>query len=364
MTESSPGIPESNPQPDATTVNYEDLLLLLRRKEQTWVEWGQACATLQKAGYNSQTIFEETGFEPIQQNQVIVAAQVYASIVSVGVSEEVRSRYSKTGSDSLYELRILNQVERAAAAELLYSKNLDSEGAKEVAKAMKEFSRYSTLPEGFTEHPGDGVAFYYWRLARQQTDLQERSRLIARGLMFANSQSARQQIEKLLTEPTNSTKRPVPTLPLYRIEAEDELPCLVPVAGQFPLTAADVKNVQPLKKKGAFQIIEAVVGQLVVTIPGWKVVLNAQDPVAMVCNSSQLPTKVLGKPEDMLVLIDRGNTTWDDGSYFLVDKSDNVQIQWTDTAPDAPILGRLLLIMRPKKIIDEPLNQDVWQIDE
>ena len=54
-------------------INAEELLRSLRQKEGTWVEWGKACQQLQKAGYNPQRIFEETGFEPIQQNQIIVA---------------------------------------------------------------------------------------------------------------------------------------------------------------------------------------------------------------------------------------------------------------------------------------------------
>ena len=52
----------------------------LRQKQGTWVEWGQAIAYLQKNGYNPQDIFEATGFEPIQQNQVIVGSQVYNSM--------------------------------------------------------------------------------------------------------------------------------------------------------------------------------------------------------------------------------------------------------------------------------------------
>jgi len=32
---------------------------------------GGTCQQLQKAGYTPQGIFEETGFEPIQQNQII-----------------------------------------------------------------------------------------------------------------------------------------------------------------------------------------------------------------------------------------------------------------------------------------------------
>src|SRR4028119_858822 len=62
MTEIPPNIPEPNSQSDSAAVDVEELLQLLRRKESNWVKWGQACQHLQKAGYNSQTIFEATGF--------------------------------------------------------------------------------------------------------------------------------------------------------------------------------------------------------------------------------------------------------------------------------------------------------------
>jgi hypothetical protein len=234
MTEISPGTPEHHPQADSGDVNVKELLLLLRRKESNWVEWGQACQQLQKAGYSSQAIFEETGFEPIQQNQVIVASQVYATLEKVGISDAVRSRFERTGSDSLYELRILTQPERAAAAEFIVARNLDSEGAREVAKAVKEFSRRGSPPQGFSNHPGDAVAYGYWRSAREHNDLQERSRLIARALMFAHTQAARQQIEKLLTESVGGKQRHAPRFPFYRLEAEEGVPRLVLVAGQLP----------------------------------------------------------------------------------------------------------------------------------
>jgi len=58
--------------------NLEEILRSLRRKEGNWVAWGQACQKLQKSGYSPQAIFEETGFEPIQQNQVIVGDRTEA----------------------------------------------------------------------------------------------------------------------------------------------------------------------------------------------------------------------------------------------------------------------------------------------
>jgi len=71
MTEISPASPLPEPE-----INAEELLRSLRQNKEP-DQWGRACQQLQKAGYTPQGIFEETGFEPIQQNQIIVAAQVH-----------------------------------------------------------------------------------------------------------------------------------------------------------------------------------------------------------------------------------------------------------------------------------------------
>lgn len=365
MTEIPAGTPENQPQSDSELFDAQELLLLLRRKEQNWVAWGKACQQLTKAGYTSQVIFEETGFEPIQQNQVIVAFQVYVTLLKAGVSENVRSRFERTGSDSLYELRILTQDQRAAAAEFIVSRSLDSEGAREVAKAVKEFSRRSNLPEGFSNHPGDAVAYEYWKVARQQNDIQERSRLIARGLMFAHTQSARQHVEKLLTELLGGKTRQAPRLPFYRVEADDALPRLLSVVGQLPLTADALQEFPPLHTPtGSFPLVTVSTNQTLVAIPGWQIILRAQDAVVIAGKTNQLPSQKDEKIEDVLIVVDRSNKTWEADSYFAVEQSGNVEIQWFAELPTIPLLGCVILVLRQSKILDEALSRDVWQIDE
>ncbi|MDB9328813.1 hypothetical protein PN435_22055, partial [Nodularia spumigena CS-590/02] len=73
-----------NPENAVNDDVVKELLRKLRQKQGNWVEWGVAIASLQKSGYNPQQIFEETGFEPIQQNQVIVGSQVYNSLAEGG----------------------------------------------------------------------------------------------------------------------------------------------------------------------------------------------------------------------------------------------------------------------------------------
>lgn len=353
MTETSPELP-----------NADELLLLLRRKQGNWVEWGKACQTLQKAGYTAQAIFEATGFEPIQQNQITVAAQVYDTITAAGVSDQTRSHFLIRGSDSLYELRILTQPERAAAAELLVKKGLDSEEAREVARAMKEFSRLSKPPEGFTTHPGDQVAYQAWKTAKQKSDLQERSRLIARGLKFAETETARKAIEQLLTDFSVTPSRPAPRLPLYRMDSDEELPRILPVAGKLPLTKVDFQAVPMIEETGVFQIVQFSGTGAWMPVPGWQVVRTAEDPVAMLCDSDRLPEPLPGVPEEVIVVVDRAQRNWDADSYFVVAEAEQLQLKWFEEAPSITLLGRVVLVMRPKKVLDEDYTKELWAIDE
>lgn len=218
-----------------TPEEKENIMTSLLHKEGSWVDWGKACQKLQQGGVNSQEIFEGTGLQTSQQNLVIVAAQVYDSLIKGDAQEDLLTYYRGPRSDVLYELRILNHQERLSAAILAKEKHLDVDGAKEIAKAVKYFSHLSQPPTGFTLHPGDAVAYQHWKNARQKKTLADKARLIAEGLKFAHSTTARQQIEQLLTEAATSTpKQNAPLFPIYRLETEEELPCLLPIAGRFP----------------------------------------------------------------------------------------------------------------------------------
>ncbi len=364
--------PEIGQEQADQDLDQASLLQALRRKSGNWVSWGNACQKLQKAGLSQQQIFEETGFEPVQQNQVTVAAQVYGSLVGGGAAESVLARFEQTGSDSLYELRILTQPERVAAATLLVERGIDSEGAHELAKALKEFPRLlSRQPTEFAAYPDDAVAYFYWKLARQQADLQARSRLIAQALRFAKSNSARQTVEKLLTDFSVTRSRPAPRLPIYRQESASDQPRIMPVAGKLPLTPADLQAVPLSEAEGEFQLVRFSGAGAWVALPGWQVVLSAEDPVLILAEGDQLPVHEATQPasgsapaEAVLLLIDRAERQWTEDSYFVVERAGQIQLDWFEAEPDLPLLGRLMLVLRPKKVLDESYNKELWQIDE
>jgi hypothetical protein len=341
---------------------------MLRRKQGTWVEWGNACQHLQKAGHTPQAIFEATGFEPVQQNQIMVAAQVYAGLVQANAAPEVLAHFGQRGSDLLYELRILTQPERVATAALILSSQADTDDVHEMAMAIKAFSRLSQVPEEFTTHPGDAIAHQCWSHARQQSDLQARSRLIAKGLKYAHSDTARKALEKLLTDFTVVKSRPAPRLPLYRLSSEEDLTRILPLVGQLPLPTAALKAVPIIEMEGAFGIVKFAGEGAWVALPGWRVLLRAEDPVALLCPSAHLPVPIEqtddSSTEDVMVVVDRAQRTWDNQSYFIMDVQGQLELQWFADPPTEPVLGQVLIVVRPKRILDETVNKELWLTEE
>ncbi|MCM1984421.1 RuBisCO accumulation factor 1 [Lyngbya confervoides] len=342
------------------------LLQMLRRKEETWPEWGRACQILQKAGYSPQSIFEATGFEPIQQNQIIVSFQIYTNLYDLKAPNVVLDYFAERRSDVLYEFRILGQRDRVKAATLAVEHQLDADEAHLIAKDLRDVARVQELPQGFTEAPGDMVAYECWRLARQQSDLQERSRLIGRGLRFVSSQEARQHLEKLLTDFSVVKPLMAPTLPLYRLDQSDDMPRIVPVIGRWPLVTHDLVSVPVIASESSFQVVQHHSAAAWVAIPGWQVLLQAEDPMAFLASSDELSLPIPDPVEEVLVILDRSQRQWSGDSYFLYEEQGVLRANWFSSNPEMKLLGRIILIIRPHRISKDlsSLESDLWQVDE
>ena len=352
-------------EPYLSPEETEQLLRSLLYKEGTWIDWGEACAKLQKAGYNSQDIFEQTGFQGSQQNLIIVAAQVYESLLKTGADGEVLKYFQGPRTDILYELRILTQEQRAGAAILVWDKNLDVDEAKDIAKAIQAFYRLSQVPVEFTRTIGDAVAYQYWKQAKQKKDLSERARFIAKGLKFADSATARAAIESLLNDFTVTPTKSAPLLPLYRLETENELARIIPLVGTFPISRKDLVSVSSVVTEEPFRMVSAPGAGKLVPLPGWQAILKAIDPLGILCETQQLPSSLSGLSETVLVVVDRGVQTWDDQSYFLVDQEDGLEFVWFAEEPDnLELLAQVVLVLRPKRILDENNIIEPWQMDD
>jgi Rubisco Assembly chaperone C-terminal domain/Rubisco accumulation factor 1 alpha helical domain/Rubisco accumulation factor 1 helix turn helix domain len=353
-----------DPTTDNNAVNAESLFLMLRRKQGSWVEWGQACQQLQKAGHSPQAIFEGTGFEPIQQNQVMVAAQVYAGLVQANTDVAVLEHFGHRGSDILYELRVFTQPERPAIAAFAFQHQLDSDETHDLTRTLRDFARVRKPPEAFTNHPGDAVAHQSWVQARQKSDLQERSRLIAKGLRFAHSTSARKELEKLLTDFSVTKTQTHPRLPVSRFDSELDLPRIMPLLGKLPLPSDVLKAAPIIEEDGPFRVVKFAGEGAWVPLPGWQVIMSAEDPVAVLSDSDRLPVPPDQAAEEVLVIIDRADRDWNDQNYFVMETDGDLDVQWFPEAPTERILGRVVLVVRPKRFFDEEATKELWVLDE
>ena len=83
------------------------------------------------------------------------------------------------------------------------------------------------------------------------------------------------------------------------------------------------------------------------------------------CDSEALPAPLPGNvTEEVLLIVDRAQNQWDMHSYFLVAPTEALELQWFAQEPTCPLLGRLILVLRPKKVLDEDYTKELWQIDE
>jgi len=55
-------------------------------------------------------------------------------------------------------------------------------------------------------------------------------------------------------------------------------------------------------------------------------------------DSDALPSSLPGKPEEVLVVVDRARE-WEPDNYFVVDVAGQLEFQWFAEAPDPPLLG-------------------------
>jgi hypothetical protein len=136
------------------------------------------------------------------------------------------------------------------------------------------------------------------------------------------------------------------------------------VVGKLPLTTEDFQAVPIVAPEGAFRLVKFSGTGAWVALPGWQVIFAAIDPIAILANTDVLPLADPGELEEVLLVVDRGQRTWNETSYFVVKQAGQLQIEWFETLPEQPLLGQVILVLRPKQVLDEEFNKQLWQLDE
>ncbi|NJK28093.1 MAG: hypothetical protein HC925_05735, partial [Coleofasciculaceae cyanobacterium SM2_3_26] len=64
-------------------------------------------------------------------------------------------------------------------------------------------------------------------------------------------------------------------------------------------------------------------------------------------------------------VVDRAACEWDAGSYFLAEREGAIAFYWFEEAPELPLLGRVIVLLRPKRLLPEDaVVESSWTLEE
>ncbi|KAG0567191.1 hypothetical protein KC19_7G117500 [Ceratodon purpureus] len=151
------------PAPNETTqeekARVEAILEQIRGGIGTWQERAAGVSELQRLGFGLEEIYTQAYVPAPTQTSMVVAAQVYQSMVEAGCPPDLLSWFDESKVEILYSLRTLSAKQRRSAAEYVRDNDLDVVGALELAKAIKDHER---RPEGRQVYPLFHRAFHLY----------------------------------------------------------------------------------------------------------------------------------------------------------------------------------------------------------
>jgi hypothetical protein len=181
-------------------------------------------------------------------------------------------------------------------------------------------------------------------------------------------------VEQLLSTIATSSRPQrsvLPKLSVFRLE--EDLPRLLPVAGSLPLETAAWEGIPSSQPQGPFGWVNSPAEQTWMALPAWPVIQKAGDPVILQVENRLLGS-LLGLPvpageeqDPVLLVVDRAARVWEGAQmagFFLVDRAGSLAVEWIEDSPSSPLLGQVLMAVRPPRVFDEVLAQDPWQLEE
>jgi hypothetical protein len=149
----------------APAANPSEMLDRIEAGAGHWHQLAKLLPALQRAGFDAAAVEDRTGVDPKTQNLWSSAAQIYDSLAAAGgAAPDILAHYDQEGAEHLlYELRFLSLAQRVATSTYIAQCGLDPKGALQLARAVKEHERRAGHKEGFSDSPGDCLAFKFFR---------------------------------------------------------------------------------------------------------------------------------------------------------------------------------------------------------
>ncbi|GAB2277616.1 Rik1-associated factor 1 [Dionaea muscipula] len=344
-----------------------------------WFEYAPLITSLTQEGFNPPTIEELTGISGHEQNRLVVAAQVRQSLSESNLDPATLSYFDRGGAELLYEIRLLSASQRVAAAEYLVLHQFDGKGARDVARAIKDFPARRGDPgwESFDYTlPGDCLSFMHFRQSREHKNPSERrTAALESALEYAVSDKARRRV---LTElegkggdddssggnkerEADSVFSRVPVVRLKIGEvAEASRVVVLPVCRSEEIRDDGVlKAPFECRSEGELGVVVSDKGwDRWVVLPGWEPVVGIEKGGVAVSfgDARALPWNVNRwyEEEPILVVADRGRkAVKEDDGFYLVLKANKAKGGGGGTSGDDGCESGELMVVRGSKLKEE-----------
>ncbi|CAI0464752.1 unnamed protein product [Linum tenue] len=373
------------PPPSPLPAKYSSLdaaarLEVLSSRAGLWYEYAPLITSLIREGYAPSSIEEVTGISGVEQNRLVVGAQVRDSLIESKTGPELISHFETGGAELLYEIRLLSTTQRAAAAHYIIQNRFDAGGAEDLARSMKDFPRRRGEKgwENFDYNlPGDCLAFLYFRQAKEHKNPSDaRTASLQSALEAAESEKAKQAVLREMEGDTSAGKGDKQEaaidgvrVPVVRMKtgevAESTTVVVLPVCRAEGRDKEIVEAPWVSKAGGEFGEVEADKGWgRWIVLPGWEpvAILGEGGVVVSFPDARALPWRVNRwyKEEAILVVADRARkgVEVDDGFYLVaVDDSGDgrgsgLKVEKGSALKQRGVgesLGTVVLVVRPPK---------------
>lgn len=304
-----------------------------------------------------------------------------------GTDPEILSYFDLGGAELLYEIRLLSATQRSAAARFIVDNKLDAKGAKELARAMKDYPRRRG-DKGWESFdytlPGDCLSFLYYRQSREHKNPSEqRTASLEQALSAAETEKAKSRVLEELEgssegkggkegEIIEAAKVPVVRLKFGEV-AEASRVVVLPVCRAAEREKGVLEAPWECKGEGEFGVVVAEKEwKRWVVLPGWEPVVDLGKGGVVVSfgDARALPWKVNRwyKEEAILVVADRGRkeVVADEGFYLVaVDGGGDLKIERGSALKGLGVkesLGTAVLVVRPpREETDNQLSDEDWE---
>ncbi|KAI8007870.1 hypothetical protein LOK49_LG07G01648 [Camellia lanceoleosa] len=333
---------------------------ILTNRLALWFEYAPLIPSLFQEGFSPSSLEEVTGISGVDQNRLVVAAQVRDSLIQSSTDPATLSFFDNGGAELLYEIRLLSASQRAAAARYVVENKFDAKGAQDLARAMKDFPRRRG-DRGWDSFdytlPGDCLSFMYYRQALENRDpSEERTAGLQVALETAVSEAAKKRILGDLEGSGGNGKD--------KIGVED--------GARVPVVRMKVG-----KWRSPLSVVVAEKGwNRWVVLPGWEPVVGLRrgGVVVAFADAKVLPWKANRwyQEEAILVVADRGRkeVEVDDGFYLVANNGDGndsygLKVERGLALKENGVkesLGTVVLVVRPpREETENQLSDEDWE---